>query len=389
MTATPCPVCGAERWEPVLRVSSVPVTVGSLLPSRSAAVDTCRGEIDLAFCASCGLIHNLSFDPAAVDYAATYETSQFFSPTFARYARSLVDRLVARYDLVGSIVVDIGCGKGDLLALFLDAGVGRGVGVDPSYGGEQAELERSGRLRVVRDPYRGQLAGEAGDVGLWSCRHVLEHVTEPAELLTSIRQDMADKAVIYLEVPDGAFVLGDSGLWDVIYPHVSYFTAPSLRALADRCGFEVLDVRSDFGGQFLGLEAQPAQRRATETDGDVVQSVRQQAAALAQCFQRSVGRWNAELGARRGRGTTALWGAGSRGVTFLNTTAAGEIVDVVVDINPRKHGSYVPGTGQEIIGPEALRDLRPATVVVMNPNYEPEIRAELAALDLNPEVVCA
>jgi C-methyltransferase C-terminal domain len=75
-------------------------------------------------------------------------------------------------------------------------------------------------------------------------------------------------------------------------------------------------------------------------------------------------------------------------VTFLNTTAAGEIVDVVVDINPRKHGGYIPGTGQQVVGPGALRDVRPATVVLMNHNYETEVRAELDALDLHPEVVC-
>ncbi len=151
----------------------------------------------------------------------------------------------------------------------------------------------------------------------------------------------------------------------------------------------MLAVRSDFGGQFLALEAQPARRRATVTDVDVVQSVRQQATALSQRFEHSIGRWNTLMRQRRGHGATALWGAGSKGVTFLNTTIAGEIVDVVVDLNPGKHGSYIPGTGQQIVGPESLRDLRPATVVVMNQNYEPEIRAELDALGLRPEVVCA
>ena len=389
MTATPCPVCGADRWEPVLRVSGVPVTVGTVLSSKAAALDVPRGEIELAICDRCGLVHNLAFDPAVVDYTDGYDSSQFFSDTFTRYARGLVERLIARYDLVGSTVVDIGCGKGELLAIFLEQGAERCIGVDPAYGGEQAELERSGRLQVVRDLYRGRLAEAGVDVGLWSCRHVLEHVTEPADLLTSIKGDSAGTGAIYLEVPNGEFVLSDSGLWDVIYPHVSYFTAPSLRMLAERCGIDVLVMRLDFGGQFLALEGRPDHGRATVTDGESVESVRRHAAVLAERFEHSIGRWNAELGERRGRGTTALWGAGSRGVTFLNTTVAGEIVDVVVDINPRKHGSYIPGTGQQIVGPESLRDLRPATVVVMNQNYEPEIRAELDALGLHPEVACA
>ena len=382
-------MCGAVRWEPVLRLPAVPVSVGTVVSRRSAALDARRGDIDLALCASCGLIRNLAFDPALVDYAETYDTSQFFSVTFSRYARALVEQLVARYRLAGRTVVDIGCGKGDLLELLLDAGVARCLGFDPSYGGERAELERSGRLHVIREVYHGHLAATGADIRLWICRHVLEHLAEPGDLLTSIRSDTGDKGAIYLEVPNGEFVLGDAGLWDVIYPHVSYFTTPSLRTLTERCGFDVLDVRSDFGGQFLVLEAQPARRRATTSNVDDVQSVRQQASALERRFERSIGRWNALLAERRGRGTAALWGAGSKGVTFLNTTIAGEIVDAVVDVNPRKHGSYIPGTAQPIVGPEALHDLRPATVVVMNQNYEAEIRAELDALDLHPEVVCA
>ena len=46
----------------------------------------------------------------------------------------------------------------------------------------------------------------------------------------------------------------------------------------------------------------------------------------------------------------------------------------------------MPGTGHEIVAPEALVEVRPTVVVVMNPAYVDEIRAELDRLGVAAEV---
>ena len=50
----------------------------------------------------------------------------------------------------------------------------------------------------------------------------------------------------------------------------------------------------------------------------------------------------------------------------------------MVDINPHKHGKYLAGSGHQIVGPDALVEIKPDVVVVMNPIYVEEIRADLA-----------
>ena len=53
-----------------------------------------------------------------------------------------------------------------------------------------------------------------------------------------------------------------------------------------------------------------------------------------------------------------------------------------------KHATaHHQGTGHPIIGPAALAELRPATVVLMNPVYRQEVAAQLAALGLRPELL--
>ena len=79
------------------------------------------------------------------------------------------------------------------------------------------------------------------------------------------------------------------------------------------------------------------------------------------------------------------WGAGAKAVTFLNIVdPAGDGIPHIVDVNPRKTGRFVPGSGQEIVEPNALRELSPDVLILMNAVYRYEIRAAVRALGLDP-----
>ncbi len=97
-------------------------------------------------------------------------------------------------------------------------------------------------------------------------------------------------------------------------------------------------------------------------------------------FDRLVTKWNDLLPAMAADGPVALWGAGSKGVAFLSFVEASSSVHAVVDINPRKHGLHVPGSGHPISAPSDLTALRPAHVLLANAAYQPEVSATLANL---------
>ncbi len=81
-----------------------------------------------------------------------------------------------------------------------------------------------------------------------------------------------------------------------------------------------------------------------------------------------------------------LWGSGSKAVAYLTGLAVGTEVEAVIDINPHKAGKYLAGTGHRIEAPEALVDIRPDVVLVMNPVYRDEIARSLAAMGLTPSL---
>jgi hypothetical protein len=98
-------------------------------------------------------------------------------------------------------------------------------------------------------------------------------------------------------------------------------------------------------------------------------------------------RWSGRLAALAADGRrAAVWGAGSKGVTFANSVDRAGCIDALVDINPHKQGRFVPGTGHPVVGPAELAARGVDLVVVMNPRYRDEIATQLAGLGVEAEV---
>lgn len=386
-----CRVCGGGGLEVFFELPQVPTHCNVLWPTREEALQAPRGDIRLAFCPACGHVYNVAFNPALMSYSQAYENSLHFSPRFQRYAEGLAARLVERYDLRGKDIVEIGSGKGDFLRMLCEQGGNRGVGFDPSHDPDLLQDAPPEGLRFVQDFYSARYADYQAD--LICSRHVLEHIEQPRAFIQDVRHAVGDRphTTVYFEVPNVLYTLRDMGIWDVIYEHCSYFSASSLGRLFTACGFDVLCLEEAYGGQFLGIEAVPAQAEAgtQQAPGNDLREMARDVAAFAENYRGKVSLWRRRLSQIGGAGRRAvIWGAGSKGVTFLNTLRAGDTVTHVVDINPRKQGRYVAGTGQRIVPPEFLRSERPDVVLVMNPLYLDEIRQTLATLGLTPEVLC-
>jgi hypothetical protein len=348
-----CVACGGDSLVPLLEVGTVPAVVGALWPTADRATNAATGEMRLAVCHDCSHVSNTAFDPSLVEYDASYENSLHFSSSFQRYADALAERLIARYDVRGKTVLEIGSGKGEFLKSLCEKGRNTGRGYDPTYHGESDSPD----VTFIRDLYPLDGTGEPFDFLV--CQHVLEHLADPYELLCGLRKGCANADVrVYLEVPNGSFTMSPSGQWDLIHPHVSYFTTASLRHLVERSGLAVLDEGTSFDGQFLYVEAAPADAASNDE------------------------------GAAEQAEVAALWGAGAKGTTFANAVGRDSRLAVVVDVNPRKWGLFLPGTGQVVYAPAALGDLEVDTVVITNAAYLQEIRDELATLGIGADVVC-
>lgn len=386
MTILDCPSCGDDELCEVVDLGCAPASIGSLWDDADTARAVPSGRMDLVCCPRCGHTWNRAFDPALIDYDADYEASLHFSPLFQAYAEQLAERLVEQHDLRGKHVLEIGSGKGEFLALLCDVGGNHGTGYDPTYTGRSDRPD----VEFVQEYFPvGEVPKERFD--LLVCRHVLEHLENPAMFLQGLAASARASGgtpVFYFEVPSAAFNFGPAGLWDCIYPHISYFCSASLRHLLERSGFEILRLEETYHDQFLAVEAV-----ATEMvfDRRIDEDIAMHLAVLASFAKRyraAVTEWCSRLAVHVTAGSrVALWGAGSKGMVFLNAIDEAERVSSVIDLNPAKWGRHLPGTGHRVEAPEWLGREGVDQILVTNRAYVEEITQQLVELGLDAEVV--
>ncbi len=82
-----------------------------------------------------------------------------------------------------------------------------------------------------------------------------------------------------------------------------------------------------------------------------------------------------------------VWGSGSKCVSFMTTLGVKDEIEYVIDINPHRHGKFIPGAGKQIMPPEFLKKYKPDVTIVMNPIYCHEIREMLDDMGVATEVI--
>lgn len=148
-----------------------------------------------------------------------------------------------------------------------------------------------------------------------------------------------------------------------------------------------MELSEEFGGQFLVLTAKRGDRAVEARSASPSQELVEAGRSFGVRAREQVRRWRNRVSTAGSAGESlALWGVGSKGVTFLNLVNGEGPIAEAVDINPGKEGRFVPGTGHEVRSPRRLRDQPVDTVLVMNPQYVAEIEAELRSLGVSCSV---
>ena len=408
-----CPACGEGAARPFYQVDDVPVHQVKLVRTRAEALSCAKGDIALCLCPSCGFVWNGAFEPARMRYGDDYESTQAVSPTFNAFHERLARDLIARFDLHGKRVVEIGCGQGEFVTMLAEIGDNEGYGFDQVI----RQPGTSGKVTFIKDLYAEPHQGLAPD--FVCCKMTLEHVHDVADFLRGLRRTVGDRpeTVVFFMIPEITRILGLRAFWDIYYEHCSYWSPGSLARAFRFAGFDPIEVWTDYGDQYVLIAARPSSdrrglplRAATAAvlgarqgasppnrirgpgSGDVLSNEEPPAALAAkvQSFTEAVAldraRWRDWLdGQRRAGQKTVLWGGGSKGVAFLTTLDIREGIDYAVDLNPRRSGTFIAGTGQQIVAPQFLAQYQPDVVIVMSPIYLPEITARLQRLHVHPK----
>jgi SAM-dependent methyltransferase len=203
-------------------------------------------------CASCSVATLAAF-PSRGEREASYQESYYREGSGERFL-GLFERLIAGFRLlrVRSILrrvsgpgalLDVGCGRGILPALFRERGW-TAMGTQLSRTAAEAARSRYGVEVLVGELPELDLPEAAFHVVTFF--HVLEHLDRPEAYLRKARELLVQGGLLVVEVPNfaspGFRFLGTRNFCTDYPNHLVFFTPASLSRMLARCGFSVVGV---------------------------------------------------------------------------------------------------------------------------------------------------
>jgi uncharacterized protein YheU (UPF0270 family) len=249
-----------------------------------------------------------------------------------------------------------------------------------------------GRVHLIPDYFRADLVPPGA--ALVVCRHVMDQMTDPLAFLREVARlaEQSPGCGIFIEVRDLQAMLATGSFWDICYENHCYFTEGSLSHLLGMAGFQITAAGRGLGGQYLwlgGVLGQQPSRMSAQS----ITTLTAQVSDYGQREKTAIQAVRDGLTQLRSEGRRVLvWGAATKGVNYItNVDPEAALIDFAADINPRRHGSFVAGSGHEVIPPEqvlARAGAAPA-ILIMNPAYTGEIAQSCRDLGLSPLLVDA
>lgn len=232
---TRCAACGGEEWA-----------------DWAETADPITGEqFEVEVCSSCGLGRTV---PVPADLGGYYSTEYHgsggirFKPVVEaaiRTSRAARVRMVLRAHPQAGAILDVGCGRGLILADLAGRGW-RTLGVERS-----AAASRHARQVLGLDVRVGELASLAlpeASFDVICLFHVLEHLPDPGAALAEARRLLRPDGTLLVEVPNFGSLqsrLARGGGFHLDPPrHLFHFSRPALQAVLDRSCFRPGPVRT-------------------------------------------------------------------------------------------------------------------------------------------------
>ena len=377
------------------------VDLGSSPPSNAYldSADLDRPEawfpLRVKVCEFCWLVQTEDYADVDGLFHSDYAYFSGFSTTWVDHCRRFVESVITRFGLgEQSQIVEVACNDGTLLAGFHERGMSC-VGIEPT--ARVAAVARATGLDV-REVFLGpdtadelHSSGVAAD--LLVANNVLAHVPDIVGFSEGCRRLMADGAVATFEFPH-LVELVDGALFDTIYhEHFSYLSLCAVERILGRAGLSVFDVERlpTHGGSlrvFASVTGAGERSRtaAVERMIDDERSRGVENASYYRGFQAAADRIKNDLlaflveEARAGRRVVG-YGAAAKGNTLLNYAGVrGDLLRYVVDNNPAKQETFLPGSRIPVVAEEFLTLDRPDRVLVLPWNLRDEVVDRLGAI---------
>ena len=313
-------------------------------------------DLKIVQCSSCDLVQ---LDNEPVSYYREVIRASAFSKEMGLFREQQFAGFIEQYELKNKKLVEIGCGRGEYLALLNKQGV-------DGYGLEYAENSVQQCLHnglQVQQGYieHSEYALNNSPFDAFFILNFLEHIPEPLSLLKGIAHNLSCGAIGMVEVPNFDMMIRENLFTEFVTDHLCYFTRDTLQLLLGLSGFEVLECKEVWDDYILSATVR--KRESLDVSG----------------FQLAHQTLTAELNAYINNfevGQVAIWGAGHQALAVMALAGLSGKIKYVVDSAPFKQNKLTPGTHLPIVSPEVFfQDDAVKALIVMAAAYSDEVAA--------------
>ncbi|TAD88873.1 MAG: methyltransferase domain-containing protein [Alphaproteobacteria bacterium] len=386
-----CRSCGGTCTETFVDLGVMP-SANAYVPVERADVPDRAFPLRTVVCDVCRLVQ-VDYDMPPADLFSDYAYFSSYSTSWVEHARRYVEAVIPRLGLSSSsLVVEIASNDGYLLQHFLPHGIPV-LGIEPA-ANVAAVAEQKGVPTDVaffgRDTARRLVAeGRAADLLLGN--NVLAHVPDLNDFLGGVAIALKDASSVFtFEFPHLLRLIEDVQFDTIYHEHFSYLSLAALEPALARHGLGLFDVerlpthggslrvwgRKGGAGTSPGLVAVRGDEAAAGLHhSEVYHSFGHRVAHCRHALMEFL------ADARRAGKSVVGYGAAAKGNTLLNFCGVtADDVAYVVDRNPVKQNTLLPGSRIPVFAPERVMETRPDYLLILPWNLKAEIMDQMSGI---------
>lgn len=354
---SPCPACGHQLAVAFLDPFRQPLATIAWPRSEEQAKAMQQLPHSFVRCTDCGHVYNRDFCYDNVPYD---EKPNLMFNRGAIWTNHLIQTadLLSGYLPDGGTAIEIGCGEGHLLRHMAAKRRGcRFLGFDPS-----GAFSTEGLFQGRNELFLPEKHLEQYQPDLLICRHVIEHLLNPLGFLQAIQFYASRfnlRTRMYLETPCVDRAIEHGRVVDFYYEHYSHFTTSSFTKMIQRTSHEIELLTHNYNREVVsGIFRVGSQHPWLEIDNQAA-DFRVQAQVSADVLAIQLEQM---LGQKK---RIAIWGGTGKAAVFINRYRLdARRFPIVVDSDPAKVDTFVPGQGQRILFRDHLLENQVDVIII-------------------------
>lgn len=389
-TLPACQGCGAPLSRTLVDLGMQPLA-NSYIPIARADAPEPVYPLHARVCDVCLLVQVDDVVPAENIFDKDYAYFSSFSDSWLAHCKLYAEDMAERFGLDAvSRVVEIASNDGYMLQYFVAMGVPV-MGIEPAANVAATAVAKGVPTEVAffGEATARRMVSEGWAADLLAAKNVLAHVPDINDFVAGVREILRPQGVFTVEFPHLLNLVQQVQFDTIYHEHFTYLSLLAVRTIAERQHLRIFDVTKQptHGGSLRVFMAR--QDSAHELTANVQAVLDEEISAGLDRpdgysgFDERVRAVRSGLldflaTAKADDKRVVAYGAAAKGNTLLNycgVTAAD--IDFVVDRNPAKQDTLLPGSHIPVRTVDALLAAQPDHVLILPWNIKNEVMRQL------------